>query len=225
MLSSLGALVALSLAAAPAAAQVPAAEIVPATVTPNVAVEPLLAPALAPPAAAVEAAVIPPVAECCTLPALTPVRLEIRTSINSQLVKIGEHFTFRLADPVDVGGVHLPAGIEGSGDVVHAAKSGFAGKPGELILAARYLDLGGTRIPLRSLTFIPGRGQDQTTAAFAVVALAGVAGAVLAMFITGGEVKIPVGTIAYAKTSAPVVLPAPAAVTIEPPLQQGSPNQ
>lgn len=166
-----------------------------------------------------------PATQCCTLPALTAVRLEIRTPINSKLVRIGDHFAIRLADPVDIGDVHLPAGIEGSGDVVHAAKSGFAGRPGELILAVRYLDVHGTHVPLRSLTFLPGRGKDQTTAAVAFAVAGGAVGAVIAMFITGGEVDIPVGTIAFAKTAAPVVLPGPPAVTTEPLLQQGNASQ
>lgn len=139
------------------------------------------------------------------LPGLTPVRIEILAHMNSQMSKIGEHFPIRLAAPIDLGdGRQIPAGATGSGDVVHAAKSRFGGKPGELILAARYIDHAGVRIPLRSLSFTQMRGRDNVGAATGVAIAAGVVG----YFITGGEVDIPAGTLAVAKTSAPVTIPA-----------------
>jgi hypothetical protein len=151
------------------------------------------------------------------------VRIEILATLNSRLSKIGDHFPIRLATPIDIGsGPQIPAGAEGSGDVVHAAKSGFGGKPGELVLAVRYLDYHGTRIPLRSLTFVDERGKDRGGTAFAVAVAGGLIGGVVAMFITGGEVNIPAGTIAYAKTSAPVTLPAGQAIdSANSPLQRG----
>jgi hypothetical protein len=143
------------------------------------------------------------------LPALTPVRIEILATLNSRLSKIGDHFPIRLAAPVEIApGLQLPAGIEGSGDVVHAAKGGFAGRPGELLLAVRYLEYHGARIPLRSLSFVDDRGKDRGNTAFALAVAGGLVGGVAAMFITGGEVNIPTGTIAYAKTSAPITLSA-----------------
>jgi hypothetical protein len=144
------------------------------------------------------------------LPALTPVRIEILETMNSATSKIGAYFPIRLAEPIDLpGGVHVAAGISGMGQVVHAAKSRFGGKPGELILAVRYLDHHGARIPLRSLTYEIRRGLDNTDTAAAV----NIAVGVVAMFITGGEVNIPAGTRANAKTSAPVALAAPPSAT------------
>jgi len=166
-------------------------------------------PAEAPPAANGTAEQTP---VCCVLAALTPVRIEILATLNSRLSKIGDHFPIRLAAPVEIApGLQLPAGIEGSGDVVHAAKGGFAGRPGELLLAVRYLEYRGARIPLRSLSFVDDRGKDRGNTAFALAVAGGLVGGVAAMFITGGEVNIPAGTIAYAKTSAPVALSAGAA--------------
>jgi len=137
------------------------------------------------------------------IPALTVVRVKIMVTINSAVNKIGEHFPIQLDAPIQLtDGREVPAGIMGSGDVVHAAKSRFGGKAGELILAARYLDWNGVRIPLRSLTFFdPRQGKDNVGAA---TATAIIVSPVLALFITGGEVNIPEGTTAYAKTSAPV---------------------
>ncbi len=155
------------------------------------------------------------------VPALTPVRIEILETMNSQASRIGAHFPIRLASPIDIpGGFQIAAGITGSGDVVHAAKSRFGGKPGELILAVRYLDFGSVRIPLRSLTYDSRRALDNTDTAFAV----GIAAGLAAFLVTGGEVNIPAGTIANAKTSAPVTLPVPAAPIATPSVEQGAPK-
>lgn len=141
--------------------------------------------------------------------ALTPVRIEILATINSRTNKKGETFPIRLADAVPLpDGSQVPAGITGSGEIVHAAKSGFGGRPGELILAARYLEWNGTRIPLRSLTLQePGRGHDQSGAASALSIAGGAAGTLIAFMISGGEVNVPAGTIAFAKTSASTAFP------------------
>lgn len=146
-----------------------------------------------------------PAPDCCVLPALTPVRIEISAHLNSALSKIGDHFAIRLAAPIDLGGgFEIPAGVEGVGEVVHAAKSGFGGRAGELLLAARYLDYRGARIPLRSLTFAPELGKSREGTAMGVAIAGGLVGGVAAMFISGGEVNIPPGTVVYAKTAAAV---------------------
>lgn len=148
-----------------------------------------------------------PTSACCLIPALTIVSIEILSTVNSQANKIGENFAIRLVEPIIINGqIIVPAGATGSGDVVHAAKSRFGGKPGELIIAVRYLEHQGQRIPLRSLKFGSGTGKDNGTTALAV----GVAvSSVLSMFITGGEVNVPAGTIAQAKTSADVIITQP----------------
>lgn len=101
---------------------------------------------------------------CCTVPALTEVEIEILAPLNSQANRIGEKFALRLAQPIVIDGkTVVPAGAAGSGDVVHAAKSRFGGKPGEMILTARYIDHQGVRIPLRSLRpSMRGQGKDNT---------------------------------------------------------------
>jgi hypothetical protein len=150
-------------------------------------------------------------APCCTIPALTEIQFEFTSTINSQANKIGETFPIRLSAPIVVDGSEVvPAGTVGIGEIIHAAKSRFGGKAGELILAVRSLDYQGTKIPLRSLRYqpvkTPGRGRDNGDTAAAVAIAGGAIGSVVSMFITGGEVNIPVGTIAFAKTSAPVTI-------------------
>lgn len=156
---------------------------------------------------------------CCTIPALMVVDLEILSTINSKANKIGEKFPFKLAKPIAVDGREIvPAGAMGSGDVVHAAKSRFGGKAGELVIAARYIDHAGIRVPLRSLRAGEGQGKDNTEAAAAV----GIAVGILSMFVTGGEVNVPAGTIMNAKISAAMLVPLPQIPSLSPAPEKGS---
>lgn len=148
-----------------------------------------------PPVAVSEAAP----ATCCVLGKLTPVVLAIAEPIESDKATIGQRFAIQLAEPLTVGsGLVIPAGTNGVGEVVHAAKSRAMGKAGELLLAARYLDWNGTRIPLRSLRFGKPQGQDNATTA-AIVGIA--VSSLISPFITGGEVRIPAGASAWAKVA------------------------
>lgn len=149
--------------------------------------------------------VVPAPLECCVLAKLTPVFLTIGEPLDSDKSKIGHRFALTLRHPLEIaGGVVIPAGTPGIGEVVHAAKSRAMGKAGELVLAARYLDYQGTRIPLRSLRYGKGQGKDNVDTAviigFAVSAL-------ITPFITGGEVRIPAGTDVWAKTATDVPFP------------------
>jgi hypothetical protein len=144
-------------------------------------------------------------ATCCTIAARTPIEIEILDAINSKDNHNGESFDFRLAMPVMVDGrVLIPAGTPGVGEVVHAARARAMGKAGELILAARYLELNGTRIPLRTLRFGNQQGRDNsstvTTIAVASSGTVPVVGMV-GYFISGGEVRVAVGARATAQIS------------------------
>lgn len=148
---------------------------------------------------------------CCTIPAMTPVEIEITQAVGSKDNHPEDHFTFRLAEPILVDGKTLvPAGTPGVGEVVHAAKARAMGKAGELILAARYLDLGGQHIPLRTFRYGRSQGKDPSqtvgwasAAAGAVVPAAGF----VAFLIAGGDVHIPAGTRATAKVAADTHVP------------------
>lgn len=181
-------------------------------------------PAEASPAPPAIAAPAPPPA----IPALTPVQIEILATINSSINKIGEHFPIRLTAPIALpGGGEVPAGTMGQGDVVHAAKSRFGGKPGELILAVRWLDWNGTHVPLRSLRYLPpttGKNNQGTAEAFNLAGSVAPGASIIALFITGGEVIIPEGTLAQAKTSAAVPIPVAAPVQEEQPEAERKPD-
>jgi hypothetical protein len=158
-----------------------------------------------------DALAVPPPAPCCIVPARTPIDIEFVDTVNSRANNNGDRFAFRLAEPLIVDGqVVAPAGTPGVGEVVHAAHASFGGKAGELILAVRYLDLNGTRIPLRSLRYGPRQGRDNSgavTAGAMVTAVVLPVASVLAFVISGGEVNIPAGTRANAMTSTEISLP------------------
>lgn len=146
----------------------------------------------------------PPVIDnAVILPAMTPVRLTIMTGINSKTSKMGEFFDIRLAEPIMQGGrIIVPAGTMGKGEIVHAAKARAAGKAGELIIAARYLDFGNIRIPLRTLKY--GEAATGKSNADEAAAVGIVVAAPLVLFVTGGQVDVPEGMPATAKLAADV---------------------
>lgn len=147
------------------------------------------------------------IAEIAHLPALIlpkghPIVITVEREIGSKISQSGEFFPIKLAQSVVIDGIEvLPAGIVGEGQIVHAKKGGMAGAAGELVLAARYLDHGGRRIPLRSFKFIEAgdeiltRGKDNVGIASATNAVIGPLG----FLIGGGNTVIAPGTAATAK--------------------------
>ena len=135
------------------------------------------------------------IAPCCRIADGTPVIIEILEPLNSALLKRGDKFRIRLAEPLLIGGATvLASGMEGVGEVVHAEKSRGGGKAGELLIAARHLDHQGTPIRLRGLK-LGGAGKDNSRLAVGVAIAAGP----LAFFVHGREIVIPAGTLAQAK--------------------------
>lgn len=151
-----------------------------------------------------------PAAPCCAVAARTLLEIEILDTINSKDNHNGQSFNFRLAAALVIDGRTLiPAGTPGVGEVVHAARARAMGKAGELILAARYLDLGGTRIPLRTLRFGQEQGRDNsgTVNTIGMVSAATIpAVSMVAFLIAGGEVRVPAGTRATAQTVTELML-------------------
>ncbi|GAB3350201.1 hypothetical protein GCM10027430_12900 [Lysobacter tyrosinilyticus] len=148
----------------------------------------------------------------------TLVELEILTPINSSQHKRGDKFGLRLASPlVHDGAPCVPAGTLGVGQVVHAMPAHGGGKPGELLLAGRYLDFGGQQIPLRGMK-AGAVGDANYGAALGTAFAIGP----FAMFIRGHEIEIPAGTRVTAKLAQDLVLQACSASVVDPP---ATPNQ
>ena len=145
-----------------------------------------------------------PQCDCRSIPALTVISIEVMAPLGSKISKTGDVFPITLATPIIVDGVEaVAAGTQGMGEVVHAKKSGGMGAAGELVLAARYLDVNGKRLKLRSLRLVPeGKSAINTVNAINVASAAspltiGLDG----FFISGGQINIPQGTIVEAKTA------------------------
>lgn len=143
-------------------------------------------------------------APTATLPALTPVLIQFDEQVSSDKNKNGDRFRFHVAADVRIGDlVVIPMGTPGVGEVIHAAKSGVAGKAGELIVAARYVTVGTKNIRLRSFT--AGTGQNLANVANWTSVLAG---AVPSLLIQGGKMTMPQHMLATVRTAETVTLPA-----------------
>ena len=138
-----------------------------------------------------------------SVPALTQVPIRVEEEIASNRHKAGDRFRIVVAEHVQIGDVVvIPSGSVGEGEVIHAAKPGAGGKAGELILAARFVQVGDLEIRLRSFA-LGAVGKDRSGNALATSLVAGP----FAMFVRGGAIVVPAGTVGIAKTAGEFNLP------------------
>lgn len=89
------------------------------------------------------------------VPAYTQLTMTMNGRVNSDSARQGATFRFTVSEDVVVDGhVAIPKGSQGEGEVIHADDSGGRDHPGELVLAARFVDVNGTQVKLR--TFVVG---------------------------------------------------------------------
>lgn len=176
--------------------------------------DPPVHPPVAPAAPAAAAAELvrsdAPAIPALTIPALTVVELVIDADLGSKTSHSGETFPIALHRPLVIDGREvLPAGTTGRGEVVWAKKSGGSGSSGELVLAARYLDVDGRRLRLRSM-HLAEVGQDKfnTVNAINIATAATVpVASIVGFFLSGKQAFVTKGTIAAAKTAEDFNLP------------------
>jgi hypothetical protein len=139
-----------------------------------------------------------------TVPALTPLYVRIDEEISSKKNKNGDRFPIYINEDVRVGeAVVIPAGSGGEGEVIHAAKSSMGGKPGELLVTARFVLVGDREVRLRSLSLgLKGRDRSDESLAAAIVT------GPLGLLVVGGAMIIPRGAVGSAKTAMEIQLPA-----------------
>lgn len=131
------------------------------------------------------------------IPARTSVTLRVLEAITTRSAKPGDLFKIELVNDILNGAsVAIPAGTQGVAEVVHSSPKGFGGRAGELIVAARYLDLGQHRLRLRA-TRLNASGSDNSAAAIATAAIIPLGG----FFVTGTSVDLPVGRVFVAQTA------------------------
>lgn len=138
------------------------------------------------------------------IPPKTIVMIAIDSDLSSKTNQTGENFPIYLAEPIVVDGkTMIPAGTVGRGEIVHAARAGFGGKAGEMILAARYLQCGAMQVPLGRFKF-SAIGESKVGEAMAV----GMVVPLAAFAVGGSQVIIPKGARATAETKTEIILPA-----------------
>lgn len=153
-----------------------------------------------------------------TVPGLTPVLIRIEEEISCKIAKPGDHFRITVAEDVRVDGVVvIPTGSAGDGEVIHAAKPGAGGKAGELIVAARWVQVGDNQVRLRSFALgslgaMGAVGKDKSVDSLAASFVVGP----FALFQKGGMVVIPANTLGLAKTALEFRLPAVATPASQP---------
>jgi hypothetical protein len=144
------------------------------------------------------------------LPANAVVELEMVDTVASDVSKPGDFFHMRVSVPLaSQGRVLVPAGTVAVGQVVHAQKAGGGGKAGELILAARYLELPQGQVKLRST--LGAAGADRIRSSLVVSLLVGIIG----MTVKGQNVAMPTGAALSARIAADTpITPAPATADV-----------
>lgn len=88
---------------------------------------------------------------CPSLPVGTVLQIAVAQNLQSHKVKSGEFFRIELAEDFVVDGkIVIPKGTPGIGQIVQAShKTFFSTDEGELLVAGRYLIIGGRYLPLR----------------------------------------------------------------------------
>lgn len=138
------------------------------------------------------------------LPKGTRVAVIIESPLTSDQSRPGARFPIRLADTVVIDGWPvLMAGALGEGEVVHAAKARWGGKPGELIVNARFLQCGDIRVPLGKMRFSE-QGENKVGQAIGASMIFMPA----VFLISGGNISVPPGTRADAKIIGDIALKA-----------------
>jgi hypothetical protein len=163
-------------------------------------------------------------------PKNTLVVIRIGEPLSSKVVAVGDRFVIQLAEPItSAEGVLVPAGTTGAGEVISVSKAGAFAKAGELVLAARFLDLNGRHVPLKAFK-LGAAGKDPTngliTASIALSATpAGLPFSIVSMAIPGGQAEIQAGALATAKLAEDLTAPiqpaaAPESASISPSTNQ-----
>lgn len=138
----------------------------------------------------------------------TLIEIRLTEGVNSRAVKVGDWFGIAVNQPVMLGEqIIVPEGTAGRGQIVHVAKSSWGGKAGELIVAARYLELNGAQIPLRGMK-LGGVGRNNEGLAFATSIAGGLAATPIIFALNGKNADLPEGTLATAKLAIDLPLPA-----------------
>ncbi len=138
------------------------------------------------------------------VPEGTEFRIRFNERLSSATSSTGDRFSVTLDEPVQLnGGIVIPAGYRGSGEVTVADKKGYMGKAGQLNVRLDYLRIGDTRVRLRA-----SKGQEGKGAVGATIALTVIFGP-LGLLKRGHDIEIQPGQSIVAYVDSPTTLTAP----------------
>lgn len=138
------------------------------------------------------------------VPEGTELRIRFNERLSSATSSTGDRFSVTLDEPVELnGGIVIPAGYRGSGEVTVADKKGYMGKAGQLNVRLDYLRIGDTRVRLRA-----SKGQEGKGAVGATIALTVIFGP-LGLLKRGHDIEIQPGQSIVAYVDSPTTLSAP----------------
>lgn len=140
-----------------------------------------------------------------TLPARTPVKFFLDSLISTKTAVPGEQFKLTVAQDVLLDGlIVIGKGTSATGEIIHSQKAKGFGKPGELLVTIRHIDLDGQKIKMRS--FQPYQGSSNAMAVVAVSQIPYVG--LFAGFIQGGNIEMPAQTLVQALIASDTVISA-----------------
>jgi hypothetical protein len=132
-----------------------------------------------------------PAAEARTslrIPEGTEVHVHLTEPLSSATASAGDTFSIVTDEEIRLpGGVIIPSGYSGKGEVTQVEKSGMLGKPGQLSIRINYIKIGDAHVHLRANKNSEGKS-NVTTMVVTTVLLTG-----LGLFIHGHSVKMPAG--------------------------------
>lgn len=146
------------------------------------------------------------ITEEVTLPAGTPISLQLAQPLSSETATTGDPVNLRVAYDVKVKGkVVIPSGSMAQGTVVEAKRAKVYGAPGSISFTAnRVMAVDGQQIPLSGT---PTSKKGQSRRGLAIGCSVGLAlvlfliGGLLGLFIKGKNVEFPQGTTVNASTT------------------------
>ena len=139
------------------------------------------------------------------LPEGTEIRFELNDALSSATSAEGDEFSITTSDPIDLdGGVTLPAGFRGRGEVTSVEKKGMMGKAGQLSVRLDYVRIGETKVRLRSNQSREGRSTQSSVIVLSLLITP------LFLLMHGKDATIPRGQAitGYVDDDADVTLPA-----------------
>jgi hypothetical protein len=146
-----------------------------------------------------------PVPTHVRLPEGTTLQFILDEPLSSASATEGDEFSITTSDPITLaGGVVIPAGFHGRGEVTAVEKKGMLGKAGQLSVRLDYVRIGETKVRLRSSQTREGKSNQTGVIVLSLLVTP------LFLLMHGKDATIPKGQSIIAFVDDDVDLPLPA---------------